>query len=47
MSTRNPRDYLPDVRDGLTYRERVVFQRWRGTVREAHQVLFYNEPVKG
>ena len=26
MSTRDPRDNLPDVRDGLTHRERVVFQ---------------------
>jgi len=26
MSTRNPRDYLPDVRDGLPYRERIVLQ---------------------
>ena len=26
MSTRNPRDYLPDVRDGLTHRERIVLQ---------------------
>ena len=24
MSTRNPREYLPDVRDGLTHRERIV-----------------------
>ena len=27
MSTRDPRDYLPDIRDGLTHRERVVLQR--------------------
>jgi len=26
MSIRNSRDYLPDVRDGLTHRERVVLQ---------------------
>ena len=26
MSTRNPRDYLPDIRDGLTHRERIVLQ---------------------
>ena len=26
MSTRNSRDYLPDVRDGLTHRERIVLQ---------------------
>ena len=26
MSTRDPRDYLPDVRDGLTHRERIVLQ---------------------
>jgi len=26
MSTRNPRDYLPDIRDGLTQRERIVLQ---------------------
>ena len=26
MSTRNPRAYLPDVRDGLSHRERVVLQ---------------------
>jgi hypothetical protein len=24
MPTRDPRDYLPDVQDGLTHRERVV-----------------------
>ena len=24
MSTRNPRAYLPDIRDGLTSRERIV-----------------------
>ncbi len=24
MPTRDPRDYLPDVRDGLTHRERIV-----------------------
>lgn len=24
MSNRDPRDYLPDVRDGLTHRERIV-----------------------
>ena len=24
MRERNPRDYLPDVRDGLTHRERIV-----------------------
>jgi hypothetical protein len=26
MPTRDPRDYLPDVRDGLTHRERIVLQ---------------------
>ena len=26
MSNRGPRDYLPDVRDGLIHRERVVLQ---------------------
>ena len=26
MSYRDPRDYLPDVRDGLTHRERIVLQ---------------------
>jgi hypothetical protein len=26
MSPRDPRDYLPDVRDGLTHRERIVLQ---------------------
>jgi len=26
MYNRNPRDYLPDVKDGLTYRERIVLQ---------------------
>ena len=26
MSIRNSRDYLPDVRDGLTHRERIVLQ---------------------
>ena len=26
MSSRNPRDYLPDVKDGLTQRERIVLQ---------------------
>ena len=26
MYTRNPRDYLPDVKDGLTHRERIVLQ---------------------
>ena len=26
MSYRDPRDYLPDVRDGLTQRERIVLQ---------------------
>jgi len=26
MSTRDPRDYLPDVKDGLTSRERIVLQ---------------------
>src|SRR5437870_4770613 len=24
---RDPRDYLPDIRDGLTHRERIVLQR--------------------
>ena len=26
MYNRDPRDYLPDVRDGLTHRERIVLQ---------------------
>jgi hypothetical protein len=26
MSTRDSRDYLPDVKDGLTHRERIVLQ---------------------
>jgi hypothetical protein len=26
MYSRNPRDYLPDIRDGLTHRERIVLQ---------------------
>jgi len=26
MHTRNPRDYLPYIRDGLTQRERIVLQ---------------------
>ena len=26
MHSRNPRDSLPDVRDGLTHRERIVYQ---------------------
>ena len=26
MSTRNPREHLPDIRDGLTHRERIVLQ---------------------
>jgi hypothetical protein len=26
MSPHDPRDYLPDVRDGLTHRERIVLQ---------------------
>jgi hypothetical protein len=26
MPNRNPRDYLPDIRDGLTHRERIVLQ---------------------
>ena len=26
MSPRNPSDYLPDIRDGLTHRERIVLQ---------------------
>jgi hypothetical protein len=26
MHSRNPRDYLPDIRDGLTQRERIVLQ---------------------
>jgi hypothetical protein len=26
MSTHDPRDHLPDVRDGLTHRERIVLQ---------------------
>src|SRR4029450_4435957 len=26
MHTHDPRDYLPDIRDGLTHRERIVLQ---------------------
>ena len=26
MSTRDPRDDLPDIRDGLTHRERIVLE---------------------
>ena len=26
MSTRNSREHLPDIRDGLTHRERIVLQ---------------------
>ena len=26
MSTRDPHDFLPDIRDGLTHRERIVLQ---------------------
>jgi len=26
MSTHDPRDYLPDVKDGLTHRERIVLE---------------------
>ena len=26
MPSRNPRDYVPDIRDGLTQRERIVLQ---------------------
>ena len=26
MATRDPRDDLPDIRDGLTHRERIVLQ---------------------
>jgi hypothetical protein len=26
MDSRDPRSYLPDVRDGLTHRERIVLQ---------------------
>ena len=26
MPSRNPRDYLPDVKDGLMHRERIVLQ---------------------
>ena len=26
MYHRNPRDYVPDIRDGLTHRERIVLQ---------------------
>jgi hypothetical protein len=26
MPTHDPREYLPDVRDGLTHRERIVLQ---------------------
>ena len=26
MYHRNPRDYFPDVKDGLTHRERIVLQ---------------------
>jgi hypothetical protein len=30
MPTRDPRDDLPEVRDGLTHRERTVLQCLRG-----------------
>ena len=26
MDNRNPRDHLPDIRDGLTHRERIVLR---------------------
>ena len=26
MSPHDPRDYLPDIRDGLTHRERIVLE---------------------
>jgi hypothetical protein len=26
MHTHDPREYLPDIRDGLTHRERIVLQ---------------------
>ena len=26
MDPRDPRDYLPDIRDGLTHRERIVLK---------------------
>ena len=26
MHHRNPRDYIPDIRDGLSQRERIVLQ---------------------
>ena len=26
MSPRDPRDYVPDIRDGLTHRERIVLE---------------------
>ena len=26
MSTRDPRDYVPDIRDDLSHRERIVLQ---------------------
>ena len=26
MHSRDPRDFLPDIRDGLTHRERIVLQ---------------------
>ena len=31
MSLRDPRDYLPDIRDGLTQRERIVLQYFNAT----------------
>ena len=27
MSTHDPREHLPDIRDGLTQRERILLQR--------------------
>jgi hypothetical protein len=39
MSTRDPRDYLPDVRDGLTHRERIVLQCLHDLQQEREQNL--------
>ena len=36
MSTRDPRDYLPDVADGLTHRERVVLWCLKELQEERH-----------
>jgi hypothetical protein len=36
MSHREPRGYLPDVRDGLTHRERIVLQCLYDLQQERH-----------